>query len=85
MKHLIGILLIFFFTACENKTCTVDTSKPDDIPEWVRWGTYEHYAYEEDRIIFNEDSTIMLISSDQVRDRDYSKIDFTNGNVQIKE
>jgi hypothetical protein len=85
MKHLIGILLIFFLASCENQVVTVDTSKPDDIPEWVRWGTYEHYAYEEDRIRFNEDSTIMLISPDHIQDRDYNKIDFTNGNVQIKE
>jgi len=85
MKHLIGILLIFFLTSCENQVVTVDTSKPDDIPEWVRWGTYEHYAYEEDRIRFNEDSTIMLISPDRIQERDYNKIDFTNGNVQIKE
>lgn len=85
MKHLIGIFLIFFFTACENKTCTVDTSKPDDIPEWVRWGTYEHYAYEEDRIRFNEDSTVMLIIPDRIQERDYGKINLTEDNLIIQE
>jgi hypothetical protein len=42
-------------------TTTVDTSKPNSIPEWVRWGTYEHYAYNDGRMYFNEDSSIMLI------------------------
>ena len=59
MKNLTYILIAILMVACS--TPSVDTSRPDEVPEWVRWGTYEHYAWEQGRIHFNEDSTIMMI------------------------
>jgi len=59
MKSIVLILSMFLVASCS--TPTVDTSKPNSIPEWVRWGTYEHYAYNDGRMHFNEDSSIMLI------------------------
>ena len=61
--------LPFLFAACS--TPTVDTSKPENIPDWVRWGTYEHYAYLDNRIHFNADSTIMLTLSDRKPNPNY--------------
>ena len=54
-------LVVVTISVVSCTTPIVDTSKPDGIPEWVRWGTYEHYAYNDGRMHFNEDSSIMLI------------------------
>ena len=58
MKSII-LTLCMFLVACA--TPTVDITRPPGVPESMRWGTYEHYAYNDGRMYFNEDSSIMLI------------------------
>ena len=65
----IAFFLLLLLAACS--TPTVDTSKPDGMPDWVTWGTYEHYAYLDGRISFNDDSTLMLILSDRKPNPNY--------------
>ena len=74
--------LPFLFAACS--TPTVDTSKPENIPDWVRWGTYEHSAYLDNRMYFNADSTMVLIKPERRQAHDYGKVDFTKDNVVLK-
>jgi hypothetical protein len=59
MKNLTYILVAIVMVACN--TPTVDTSKPEGIPDYIRWGTYESEAWKQGRVHFNEDSSIMLI------------------------
>ena len=78
----IAFFLLLLLAACS--TSTVDTSKPDEMPEWMRWGTYEHYAYLDNRMYFNADSTIVLIKPERKQAHDYGKVDFTKDNVVLK-
>ena len=59
MKKITYILIVIILMACESNT--VDISKPAGIPDYVRWGYYEHKAYEDGRIYWSEDSSIMMI------------------------
>ena len=59
MKKITYILIAIVLMACESTT--VDTSKPAEVPNHVRWGTYEHQAYKDGRIYWSEDSSIMMI------------------------
>jgi hypothetical protein len=58
MKSILFFPLTFLL-ACS--TPTVDISRPEGVPSSMRWGTYEHYAYQQGRMYFNKDSSIMLI------------------------
>ncbi len=39
----------------------LEMEKPKDLPEFVKWSTYNRTAYFDGRIHFNEDSTMALI------------------------
>jgi hypothetical protein len=58
MKAILFFPLTFLF-ACS--TPTVDLSRPEGLPTWMRWGVYEHSAHQQGRMHFNADSSIMLI------------------------
>ena len=58
MKAILFFPLTFLF-ACS--TPTVDLSRPEGVPASMRWGVFEHYAYQQGRMHFNTDSSIMLI------------------------
>jgi hypothetical protein len=66
MKKIVYLLSISIcIVSCASPT--LDTSKPDNVPEWVRWGTYEHNAYNDGRMHFNEDSSIILIVPERAK------------------
>jgi len=66
MKKIVYVISISIcIVSCASPT--LDTSKPDHIPEWVRWGTYEHNAFNDGRMHFNEDSSIILIVPERAK------------------
>jgi len=56
-----SILLILSTLLVACSTPTVDITRPPGVSESMRWGTYEHYAFNQGRMHFNEDSSIILI------------------------
>lgn len=80
MKKAIYILTFIFIASCNTRS--VDTSKPDNIPDSFRWGTYENDAYNDGRMHFNEDSTIMLIVPNRVKHNETSTT-LTDTNIVI--
>lgn len=65
MKKLTYILITIVLMACESNTA--DISKPAGIPDYVRWGTYEHRAHRDGRIYWSEDSSIMMIVPERAK------------------
>ena len=56
-----SIVLLISITLIACSKPTVDISRPPGVSESMRWGTYEHYAFNQGRMHFNEDSSIILI------------------------
>jgi len=63
------LILLVLITSCSSSTDTVDYSKmrPDDVPENLPpvWTYHDQQAYEQGRMFFNDDSTIMMIKSER--------------------
>ena len=64
MKASIQILLILviLIVSCQQHSETAELCPPSDFPEWVEnWNRLDQKAYEDGRITFNEDSSMMLV------------------------
>lgn len=90
---LYAALIVFLMAGCYSVTGPADPKKPN-LPEWVyeqyTWTNYHQAAYEQGRIHFNDDSTMMYISGygekidDETRDKAF--INLKNGvySVEVK-
>jgi hypothetical protein len=66
MKNLKYILLFsFFYFGCENSSVNIE--RPEHLPKNVpnNWGTYEHQAYQDGRLRYNEDSSMCFIEKER--------------------
>ena len=61
----IALLLSLTLIACS--TPTVEIQRPSGVSESIRWGTYEHYAFNQGRMHFNKDSSLILIVPERAR------------------
>ena len=65
----LALILLLIITSCSSSNDTVDYSKmrPNDVPENLPpvWTYHDQQAYEEGRMFFNDDSTIMMIKSER--------------------
>ena len=64
MKAQIQILLILalMIFSCQQHEPYVELCPPSDFPEWVEdWSNWDQSAYEDGRITFNEDSSMMIV------------------------
>ena len=63
------ILSLVMITSCSGSTDNVNypVTRPADIPKNIPhvWTSYDQQAYEDGRIFFNEDSTMMMIKSER--------------------
>lgn len=67
MKKLVYILFLVPLTFSSCWDSSVKIERPSHLPKNLpaNWGTYEHYAYQEGRLHYNDDSTICWIDSDR--------------------
>jgi hypothetical protein len=64
LKNILSILLLTTIVACSNSTSN-DLKRPSDIPEGVppKWTHWHQEAYDDGRIGFNNDSSVMVVIS----------------------
>jgi major membrane immunogen (membrane-anchored lipoprotein) len=81
------LVLLVLITSCSSSTDTVDYSKmrPDDVPKNLPpvWTYHDQKAYEEGRMFFNDDSTIMMIT-DGRPGLDLNNFDSKNVEIVVK-
>jgi hypothetical protein len=63
-KNILSVLLLSMLLACTNSTSS-DLVRPSDIPEDVppKWTHWHQEAYDDGRISFNSDSSVMVVIS----------------------
>jgi hypothetical protein len=58
----IFLILIISMASCKQHLDPVVLCPPPDFPEWVEdWNWLDQKAYEDGRILFNEDSSMMMV------------------------
>tara|TARA_B100000963_G_scaffold5095_1_gene3856 strand:- start:6404 stop:6670 length:267 start_codon:yes stop_codon:yes gene_type:complete len=63
------LISLYFVVGCTPSSESIDFNslRPPDVPKNVPevWTEWHHRAYEDGRIYYNSDSTIMMIKSDR--------------------
>lgn len=71
MKKIIYIAVLLIGFSC-TESSVPDPVRPSHLPKNLprNWGTYEQAAWEQGRIVYNQDSSMVMI----IGERDYAKI-----------
>ena len=83
------VLAVMIISSCQQPSGSKKLEAPADIPAWVEeaygWNWYDQKAYEQGRIDFNDDSSMMIVGGPRVREgNDLIHEALVNGDFEIR-